>query len=57
VSEGRRTRFAITRDDKVLGECLAHAPWDLFMLAVTARWSAHCDRIDMLLGYYGLGRN
>lgn len=48
---------AVTRGDRVLAECLAQAPWDLFMLAISGRWSARCDRIHNTLGLYGLHWN
>lgn len=50
-------RYAITPADKVLGATLAQAPWDVHALGGLARWAARCERINALLGHYGLGRN
>lgn len=47
----------MTRSDQVLAECLAAAPWELYLRAITGRWESACDRVQNALNLYGLGRN
>jgi hypothetical protein len=52
--DDRPRRYALTRDDQILADVLAAAPWHLYRLRAAGEWSARCERIAERLAVFGV---